>query len=115
MNLFSPARDGTLRVLNAARDAGVKRWSLRPPLAPSCTAEAHVPRPLPSPIGRTKQIAADSSPYDRSKTLAERAAWAWHGAEDGALELVAINPGAVLGPVVSSELFCFDKHCQEAS
>jgi dihydroflavonol-4-reductase len=46
---------------------------------------------------------ADSSPYDRSKTIAERAAWAWHSAEGGALELVAINPGFVIGPVVSSD------------
>ena len=45
----------------------------------------------------------DTSPYDRAKTIAERAAWAWHKAEGGGLELVTVNPGLVLGPVLGSE------------
>ena len=38
----------------------------------------------------------DTSAYGRSKTIAERAAWAWHKAEGGALELVTVNPALVL-------------------
>ncbi len=45
----------------------------------------------------------DTSPYDRAKTIAERAAWAWQKAEGGALELVTVNPGLVLGPVLASD------------
>ena len=46
---------------------------------------------------------SDTSSYDRAKTIAERAAWAWHKAEDGALELVTVNPALVLGPVLGSD------------
>ena len=45
----------------------------------------------------------DTSPYDRAKTIAERAAWAWLAAEGGGLELVAVNPGLVLGPVLGAD------------
>ena len=46
---------------------------------------------------------ADTCPYDRAKTIAERAAWAWHKAEGGGLELVTVNPSLVLGPVLGSD------------
>ena len=46
---------------------------------------------------------SDTSPYDRAKTIAERAAWAWLAAEGGGLELVTVNPGLVLGPVLGSD------------
>ena len=46
---------------------------------------------------------ADSSAYERSKTLAERAAWDFMAREGGGLELVTINPGAVLGPVLGHD------------
>ena len=46
---------------------------------------------------------SDTSPYDRAKTIAERAAWAWHKAEGGTLELVTVNPALVLGPVLGSD------------
>src|SRR4029079_15985905 len=42
-------------------------------------------------------------PYARSKTAAERAAWAWRDTEGGALELVAINPSCVIGPVLGAD------------
>ena len=45
----------------------------------------------------------DTSAYGRSKTIAERAAWAWHKAEGGALELVTVNPALVLGPVLGTD------------
>jgi len=45
----------------------------------------------------------DTSPYDRAKTIAERAAWAWLAAEGGGLELVTINPGLILGPVLGAD------------
>src|SRR5271170_7410831 len=101
--LVRPARDGTLRVLKAARDAGVKRVVLTSSINAIIYGRGTRAAPFTESDWTDETNRADSSPYDRSKTLAERAAWAWHGAEGGALELVAINPGAVLGPVVSSE------------
>ncbi len=46
---------------------------------------------------------ADSSVYERSKMLAERAAWDWQAREGAALELVTVCPGAVRGPVLGRE------------
>ncbi len=45
----------------------------------------------------------DRRPYDRAKTIAERAAWAWLAAEGGGPELATVNPGLVLGPVLGSD------------
>jgi nucleoside-diphosphate-sugar epimerase len=42
----------------------------------------------------------DTSADERSKTIAERAAWAWMKSDGQGLELVTINPGAVVGPVL---------------
>ena len=45
----------------------------------------------------------DTSGYERSKTIAERAAWDWLVAEGSALQLTTICPGAVLGPVLGND------------
>jgi hypothetical protein len=37
---------------------------------------------------------SDTGAYERSRTMAERAAWAWLTAEGGALELATVNPGS---------------------
>ena len=95
--LVTPARDGTLRVLLAARDAGVKRVVLTSSFAaigygqaspPACYDEASWTDPT-----------ARVSGYTRSKTLAERAGWDFIATEGGGLELATVNPVAVLGPV----------------
>jgi dihydroflavonol-4-reductase len=54
-------------------------------------------------INAAKANRGDTSPYDRAKTIAERAAWAWLASEGGRLELVAVNPGLVLGPVSGAD------------
>jgi nucleoside-diphosphate-sugar epimerase len=41
--------------------------------------------------------------YDKSKTIAERAAWDFVEREGGGLELSAVNPVAVLGPVLGPD------------
>ena len=102
--LVRPARDGTLRVLKAARDAGVKRVVLTSSFTAIIYGRGTRATPFTESDWTDETNRADSSPYDRSKTIAERAAWAWHGVEGGALELVAINPSYVIGPIVSSEL-----------
>ncbi|MGD9603192.1 MAG: SDR family oxidoreductase [Gammaproteobacteria bacterium] len=103
--LVVPAREGTLRVLRAAREAGVRRVVLT-----SSTAAVTYGidrRPGPAHVFTeedwTNPAHADTSPYVRSKAIAERAAWDWHAREGGALELVAVNPPAVLGPVLGPD------------
>jgi dihydroflavonol-4-reductase len=101
--LVRPARDGALRVLRAARQAGVKRVVMTASVA--CIAYGHGSRSVPfTEADWTDETSlADTSAYERSKTIAERSARAWVATEGGALELVTVHPGAVLGPVLGRD------------
>ena len=101
--LVRPARDGALRVLQAARDEGVRRVVMTASTA--AIAYGHGGRDIPFTEADWSDETnhADSSGYERSKTIAERAAWDWLKREGGDLELVTINPGAVLGPVLGTD------------
>lgn len=101
--LIRPARDGALRVLTAARDAGVHRVVMTSSTAAVAYGRGSSSRPLTEADWSDPADRSDSSAYERSKMLAERAAWDWHGAEGGALELSTICPGAVIGPVASRD------------
>src|ERR1700760_762850 len=71
--LIVPARDGTLRVLRAARDAGVKRVVLTSSFA--AIGYGHPPRQQPfDETDWTNVEGAGLQPYIKSKALAERAA-----------------------------------------
>ncbi|WP_327402132.1 NAD-dependent epimerase/dehydratase family protein [Streptomyces sp. NBC_01288] len=48
-------------------------------------------------------VDADIAPYQRSKTLAERAAWRFVREEGDGLELGAVHPVGVLGPVLGPD------------
>lgn len=101
-DLIIPAREGALRVLRAARDAGVKRLVL----TSSFAAIGYGKMP---PDGRpfTEESWTDPtakvSAYVKSKTLAERAAWDFIAAEGGRLELAVVNPVGIFGPVLGSD------------
>lgn len=101
--LIRPARDGALRVLKAARDGGVKRVVMTASTA--SLSYGHGSREAPFTEADWSDVSnrKDTSGYERSKTLAERAAWDWLMAEGGGLELTTICPGAVLGPVFSDD------------
>jgi nucleoside-diphosphate-sugar epimerase len=101
--LVVPARDGALRVLRAARDAGVRRVVLTSSFA--AIGYGH-PGPREAPFDEaswTDPDGADVQPYTRSKTLAERAAWDFLAREGGGLELAVVNPVVVLGPVLGPD------------
>jgi dihydroflavonol-4-reductase len=101
--LVKPARDGALRVMRAARAAGVTRVVMTASTA--CIAYGHgsytTPRTEADWSDETNR--ADTSAYERSKTIAERAVRAWFAKEGAPLELVTIHPGAVLGPVLGRD------------
>ena len=101
--LVRPARDGTLRVLKAARDAGVKRVVMTSSTSAVIFGRGVREKPFTEADWTDETNRNDTSPYDRAKTIAERAAWAWHKAEGGGLELVTVNPALVLGPVLGSD------------
>src|SRR5262249_33491433 len=98
-DLIAPARDGTLRVLRSASAAGVAR---------AAVVYGH-----PRDGSRTydeqswSNLSAEIGPYEKSKTIAERAAWDFVSAlPEGPhprLELVTVNPGVVLGPVLDKD------------
>lgn len=96
--LIVPARDGALRVLKAAKNAGVKRVVLTSSFAAvgySIDIEGHV---------FTEEDWTDVSiplpAYIKSKTVAERAAWEFVEGEGKGLELTVINPVGIFGPAL---------------
>ena len=93
-----PAVDGNLRVLRAAREAGVKRVVLTSAIGAVCAGHG----PMSRPFDETdwSDLAGPVAPYQKSKTLSERAAWDFIAREGGELELSAVNPVAVFGPVL---------------
>ncbi|HEU4737238.1 MAG TPA: aldehyde reductase [Solirubrobacterales bacterium] len=99
--LIVPAREGTLRVLRAALATGAKRTVVTSSVA-AIAGGARTPGPL-TEEDWTDLDFPGLSPYVRSKTIAERAAWELareQGAED---RLATVNPGAILGPLLSRD------------
>jgi nucleoside-diphosphate-sugar epimerase len=100
--LIVPARDGALRVLKAARDAGVQRVVMTSSFA--AVGYGHEERGMPfDETNWTNPEAEGLTAYVKSKTLAERAAWDWLKREGGALELAVVNPVAVCGPLLGKD------------
>lgn len=101
--LIVPAREGTLRVLGAALDAGAKRV-----VVTSSVAALRNPKNRPDgPINEehwTDLHNADLTPYARSKTVAEMAAWELVRERAEEDRLAVVNPGAILGPVLADDL-----------
>jgi nucleoside-diphosphate-sugar epimerase len=100
-DMVGPARDGVLRLLRAARDAGVRRVVLTSAIG--AVAYGHPDRGTPFTEADWTDVDADIPPYQRSKTLAERAAWDFVEQEGGGLELAVVNPAGVLGPVLGPD------------
>jgi dihydroflavonol-4-reductase len=97
-----PAVDGNLRVLRAAREAGVKRVILTSAFGAIGVGHARAHR---RPFDETdwSDLTGDVAPYQKSKTLSERAAWDFVASEGRGLELSAINPVTVLGPALGAD------------
>ncbi|MBA3069064.1 MAG: aldehyde reductase [Hyphomonas sp.] len=102
--LIIPAHDGALRVLKAAKAAGVKRVVMTSSMAAIAYGWGDArPKLLTEEHWSNSGNMQDNTAYTRSKTIAERAAWAYVNDEGKGLELTTINPAAVLGPVMSGD------------
>lgn len=99
--LIIPAREGTLRVLKAARNNGVRRVVLTSSFAAigyaaKSTAATFTEKDWTDPNGNV-------SAYVKSKTLAELAAWDFAANEKNSPELAVINPVGIFGPVLGAD------------
>ncbi len=102
-DVITPAVDGTLRVLRAARRAGVRRVVM--------TSAFHAVgwgHPRSDRTFTEQDWTVVDGPgvdaYGKSKTLAERAAWDFVEREGDGLELTTMLPVAVIGPVIGKDI-----------
>lgn len=103
--LIKPAKQGTLHVLKAAAEAGVKRVVLT---SSSGSIAYGKPKGGRSATFTEKDWTdtsnlKDTTPYIRSKTLAERAAWEFIEQDTSGMELTTVCPGAILGPILEQD------------
>jgi nucleoside-diphosphate-sugar epimerase len=100
--LIVPAREGTLRVLRAARDAGVRRT-----VVTSSFAAIGYGQPISHEPFTEESWTDPTSPhitaYVKSKTVAERAAWDFIEREGATMALAVVNPVGVFGPVLGPD------------
>ena len=101
--LIVPAREGTLRVLRAALDAGVKRVVVTSSIAAIRLAKGAQARTL-TESDWTDPDADGLTPYVRSKAIAERAAWDLASASGAEDRVAVVNPGVIIGPVLNDDL-----------
>jgi dihydroflavonol-4-reductase len=96
--VIRPAVNGTLRALTAARDAGVDRVVLTSSMAAVINEAKGYPQ---DESDWCNPDLPTTTPYAKSKTLAERAAWDFVAKTPG-MRLTAINPSLVLGPLLDN-------------
>ncbi len=101
-DVIRPAREGTLRALRAASEAGVRRVVLTSSTAAVISGHERGPDRVFDENDWSNLDGAMGA-YEKSKTLAERAAWEFVDGlpTDRKLELVTTNPSFVLGPSLS--------------
>ncbi|GAB4028902.1 SDR family oxidoreductase [Spirosoma koreense] len=100
--LITPAKEGTLRVLRAARNAGVKRVVLTSSFAAVGYGHAAT-TDIFTEEDWTDLKASGLSAYVKSKTLAEQAAWEFIRTQGDPLELAVINPVGIFGPLLGAD------------
>ncbi|MDG2300366.1 MAG: NAD-dependent epimerase/dehydratase family protein [Acidimicrobiales bacterium] len=96
--IISPAVDGTLRVLSAAKAAGIERTVVTSSLIAIIAGKQSGHYGTES----WSDPEAEIGTYAKSKVLAEKAAWSY--AEENSLDLVVINPGGVMGPTLTGKV-----------
>ncbi len=100
-DLIRPAVEGTRRVLAAAVRNGVQRVVQTSSVA--AVAYGYKDKNRTFSEKDWSNLDGDIAPYQKSKTLAEQAAWEFVGSlpEGESLELATVCPGYVLGPVIN--------------
>lgn len=101
--VIRPAVEGIIRVLKAAQNAGAKRVVMTSNFGAVGFSNKN------SNITTTEEDWTNPnekglSAYEKSKLLAERAAWDFIKKEGGNLQFTTINPVAILGPSLSAHI-----------
>ena len=103
--LIVPAREGTLRVLRRSLDAGVQRIVVTSSVAAVRSGRADASRDGRELTESDWSDPEDTrlTPYARSKTIAELAAWDCVRSQGAEERLVTVQPGAIIGPVLGAD------------
>lgn len=101
--MIRPAVDGTLRVLNAAVEAGVKRVVMTSNFGAIGYSHSNI-NALITEESWTNPKEKGLSAYIKSKVLAEKAAWNFIDRHGDKLELAVINPMGIFGPSLGPDL-----------
>ncbi|WP_201862772.1 SDR family oxidoreductase [Microvirga soli] len=97
--LIRTAHDGALRVLRAAHQAHVNRVVMTSSVAATNHGGGQAPF---TEEHWTDPESPRATPYYKSKTLTEKAAWAF--AREVGLDLAVINPSVILGPLLGTKI-----------
>jgi dihydroflavonol-4-reductase len=103
-DLVKPAVEGSLRVLKAARDAGITRVVVTSSIA--AVAYGHGSGDRVSPFSESDWTNLKShaiGAFHESKTRAELAVWDF-AMQNPEMQITTINPGAVFGPLIGSDV-----------
>ena len=98
--LILPAREGTVRVVGTALDAGVERIVLTSSVA--AIRGGNEGRTLDETVW-TDLSSPDLTPYVQSKTIAEQAAWGLASELDARERIAAVNPTVIIGPTLTDD------------
>ncbi|MBB3842116.1 nucleoside-diphosphate-sugar epimerase [Runella defluvii] len=103
--LIEPAKNGVLNILKAASKNGVKRVVLTSSSSAILYGRAKNDKNVVLDENTWTDVSnlADTTPYFRSKTIAEKAAWEYIKTDKSGLELTTVLPGAILGPVLEED------------
>lgn len=102
--LIIPARDGALRLLRAAKETGARKVVLTSSMAAVMYGHKKEKKGAFTEKDWSPNEGPGHSPYTKSKTIAERAAWDFVKKEKPAFGLAVVNPGAVFGPVLEDDI-----------
>jgi dihydroflavonol-4-reductase len=100
--LIKPARDGAVRVVEAAVKAGVTRVVMTSSVA-ATSRRAEGGDSTSDETVWTDLTLPGVGAYTKSKTLAERAAWDLIAASGGPTTMATVHPSMVIGPVLSRD------------
>ncbi len=98
-----PALEGIQRVLKFAKQAGVKRVVMTSNFGAVGFSQTDKSRETTEEDWTNINLKG-LSVYEKSKTLAEKAAWDFIKKEGGDLEFVTINPVAIFGPSIDAHI-----------